>query len=89
MTTRYPPPPVRPRVTPGRGVPMRQWASASYDPSNGRAAAATRGPNPGSYTTLGEHCSPNAQAVREDSGFQARDRRATQNSQPVRLRKIG
>jgi hypothetical protein len=89
MSQGYPPPPVRPRVKPGAGVPMRQWASASYDPSNGRAASSTSGLKPGSYTTLGEHCSPNAQGPREDSGFQARDRRCTNSRVPIKQRPVG
>jgi hypothetical protein len=86
MSQGYPPPPVRKRVTPGQGVPLRQWASASYDPSNGRAASSTSGLKPGRYTTLGEHCSPNAQGP--DGGFHALDARRTQNPTPVRNRKF-
>jgi hypothetical protein len=87
MTTKYPPVPVRPRVTPGRGVPMRQWASASYDPSNGRAASSNSGPNPGSYTILGEHCSPNAQGP--DGGFHQIDAKRTQGKTPIKQRPYG
>jgi hypothetical protein len=82
MSNRYPPPPVRPRVTPGKGSPLRQWAAASYSPLNGFQASGLDG-----SAIHGQQ--PSAQPVREDSGFQARDRRATQNPTPVRMRKIG
>jgi hypothetical protein len=82
MSSRYPPPPKsRPCVKPGSGPPLRQWASASYSPDSGFAASGLDGSS--------IHGKPSAQPVREDSGFQARDRRATQNPTPVRLRKIG
>jgi hypothetical protein len=87
MSKTYPPPPVRPRVTPGKGVPMRQWASASYDPSNGRASAATRGPNPGAYTIEGEHCAPNAQGP--DGGFHLLDKKRTQGKTGIKQRPYG
>jgi hypothetical protein len=88
MTTKYPSPPVRPRVAPGKGVPLRQWASASYDPSNGRAASSIDETPRKSYT-WGDRatCRPNAQGP--DGGFHAADARRTQGKTPVKNRPYG
>jgi hypothetical protein len=82
MSTRYPPPAKsRPCIKPGSGPPMRQWSAASYSPDNGFAASGLDGSS--------IHGKPSAQPVREDSGFQARDRRATQSRTPVKQRPVG
>ena len=48
----------RKKVTPGHGQPLRQWASPSYDPSNGRAASAFTDGKASSHD--GERVSPHA-----------------------------
>jgi hypothetical protein len=42
-------------------VPLRDWASRSYDPSNGRAASSLEGQNQGGYSVDGQTCRPSAQ----------------------------
>jgi hypothetical protein len=84
MSEKYPVPPTRPRVTPGQGVRLRRWATASYDPNNGRAAGVDEQK---SYSWVGEKCTPAVQAP--DGGFHALDRARTQNPTPVKDRKLG
>ena len=78
---RYPLPPVRPKPTPGKGVPMRQWAAPSYDPATGRPHSSIETQNaPGA----GVHGNPRAQSP--DGGFHRLDAERTQNPVPVRDR---
>lgn len=71
-----------------KGTPMRQWGEASYDPTTGRAASSLE--QSGARTSHdGESISPNRQLPKEGNGFQARDRRATQDPTPVHRRQIG
>jgi hypothetical protein len=67
----------------------RQWAAPSYDPNTGRSASSIDEQDSSQHIWSDNHASPNRQLPREDSGFQARDKRCTQNSVPVRDRKIG
>jgi hypothetical protein len=43
------------------GVPLRCWASASYDPKNGLPANPLDGPSQGPRTIEGERIAPSAQ----------------------------
>jgi hypothetical protein len=49
-----------------RNIPLRDWASASYDPKTGRQASAFARPGTG-VTLEDQHIAPNAQ-VDEASG---------------------
>jgi hypothetical protein len=68
---------------------LRQWASPSYDPNDGRSASSVDEQGSREHIWADNHSSPNRQLPREDSGFQARDRRCVQDRTPVRDRKLG
>lgn len=65
----------------GRG-PLRQWASSSYDPIDGRSHSSVDEEDSRSHVS-NDHAQPNRQLP---SGFEARDRRCTQGRTPVRDR---
>jgi hypothetical protein len=49
---------------------MRQWASPSYDPMNGRAAASSEASHSGSYGFDGEPCHASNQVSEANAGGQ-------------------
>ncbi len=86
--------PARPKIAPGtRNEPLRNWASASYDPDTGRAAASSMNEQR-SHSFDGEACHPNAQAPHGQHpanvpSLAELDQRRTTNPTPVRKRPIG
>jgi hypothetical protein len=73
----------------GHKGPMRQWASPSYDPATGRSASSVDPQDSRSHIWADNHAEPNRQLPHENSGFQARDRRCTQDKTPVHKRRLG
>jgi hypothetical protein len=69
--------------------PLREANAPSYDPHTGRAASSVDEPDSSVHITNGNHARPNRQLPRDDSGFQARDRRCTQSRVPVAKRPLG
>jgi hypothetical protein len=65
-----------------------RWAAPSYDPNTGRSASSVDEQGSSSHVFSGNHSAPNRQLPKE-CGFQARDKRATQDPTPVRDRKLG
>jgi hypothetical protein len=77
-----------------KGVPLRDWASNSYDPNTGRAASSLRGD--GVSTTIeGERISPSRQMPRRDNAtgggatLAEQDPARCQNPTPVKSRPLG
>ena len=68
---------------------LRQWASPSYDSDTGRSVSSVDEQGSREHVFQNNRATGNRQLPREDSGFQARDKRCTQNPTPVRDRKIG
>ena len=68
---------------------MRQWASPSYDPTSGRSASSVDEQHSKEHIWADNHAEPNRQLPRTDSGFQARDKRCSQDRTPVHRRRIG
>jgi hypothetical protein len=74
-------------LTPGSkpGARLRQWAAPSYDASTGRCAASSMEEQRSYGFDAGERCTPSKQIP---TGFEGRDRRATQNRTPVKHRPV-
>jgi hypothetical protein len=85
MSQGYPAPPVRPRVIPGKGVPMRQWSAPSYSQDTGRQHSSIETQNaPGA----GNHCRPSA-LMPGGYDWAAQDRRRTQGRTGIKQRPYG
>jgi hypothetical protein len=77
-----------------KNVPLRDWASNSYDPKTGRAASALM--NEGAPTTIeGYRITPNKQLPRRDTSaggaetLAEHDARCTQGGTPIKQRPLG
>jgi hypothetical protein len=77
-----------------KNVPLRDWASNSYDPKTGRAASSLM--NDGApFSCEGMRITPNKQLPRRDAkaggamSWGEMDERNTQGSTPVKDRPIG
>jgi hypothetical protein len=68
---------------------LRQWTAPSYDPDSGRAASSVDPQDSKEHVWAGNRAQPSRQLPREDSGFQARDRRCSQDKTPMHKRPLG